>query len=672
MMQHAGRKRRVSTCVPCYTRKQKCNRQYPCNQCTRRRRPEECVYSSPRARVPPGTAQPQSQNLENEEPPEPTTVQEGGEASTSPYGAEVRPYGQHSSLAKSFGYFEDSKSNTMALLRECDLNDEGDADVSDNGPTSYIFETLRRDLERMPHRQVLDFLIQYFVSELNWMKQVVHAPSFLTQYQQWWAKDRSLSASDAEFAVLILQICSYATLFLPSPSHTVSDIRGLSLSDVRKTCSEVGDSLSKTCVILDWKGSLTRVQHILFTALKFSCEGRTDKFWEGIACASRAAQKAGIHTDSPTSRYDGIQELGKEMRRRTLCSLYILDSHLARQLDRVPFLPDTVVAETLLRLRLVPTPDASDISIDIGAPEIFTERLLQAQLGRFWRSCGPRQNLEHDPTQGEQRYERFCTEFIPILSPAFALEPDTKWDEFNPKLAMQRALLHIAIYDSVCWNFRPLLLLKPSGVARLPPYKQVLIQSQKKRLAMAALKELEVVSTLHSLFGNSYTRFSAIIFNTFEAAILLLCLCLHADFPFDQGEGSVDILGLKVGKLTRAKSMQAAEQALRRLQMLAEVSDMAASGARVMAQLFAKASMAKESTNSAAMLESGHGSTSWATTFSNLVEHNDDPGQWAASEHWNLSLGSDLLSTIVHENAYPESQIPPIDFTIPQSVGDPW
>ncbi|RMJ26481.1 hypothetical protein PHISP_02632 [Aspergillus sp. HF37] len=56
----------------------------------------------------------------------------------------------------------------------------------------------------MPHRNVLDFLVQYFIYELNWMKQVLYAPGFLARYQQWWAKDRSVgSADDVEFTALV-------------------------------------------------------------------------------------------------------------------------------------------------------------------------------------------------------------------------------------------------------------------------------------------------------------------------------------------------------------------------------------------------------------------------------------------------------------------------------------
>lgn len=163
------------------------------------------------------------------------------------------------------------------------------------------------------------------------MKQIVHVPVFLTHYHQWWKKSKPSLVADVEFATLILRICSYATQFLPSPTHNIDQISGHPLSDIRNTCSNIGDNLAKLCETLDWRGSLFRVQHILFAALQISCEGRTDQFWEGIASASRAAQKAGIHTDNTafeenlTSQNEIGRELEKETRRRTFCSLYVLD-----------------------------------------------------------------------------------------------------------------------------------------------------------------------------------------------------------------------------------------------------------------------------------------------------------------------------------------------------------
>lgn len=534
---------------------------------------------------------------------------------------------------------------------------------------------------------MLDFLVQYFVSELNWyehfravkspsenpliepvirMKQVIHAPSFLARYQQWWTKGQPFTVADAEFAVLILRVGSYAAQFLPAPSHTVDRIGGLSLVDISNTCSEVGASLAQACLSLDWKGSLVRVQHTLFLALKFSCEGRTDRFWEGIASSSRAAQKAGIHTDALLPGADGGQNLESEIERRTLCSLYVLDSHLSRQLDRVPFLPDDLVAEALPQLRLVP-----DIGTDASAPEVFTERLMQVQLGRFWRSFGPRRSVEYDPMQGEQRYEKFCAEYLPTVSPAFGLEPDTQWDARLPKLPMQRQLLHIAIFDSICWNFRPLMLLKPAQTARLAPYKQVLLQSQKRRLALAALAELDAVTTLHAMFGGSHTRFAAIIFNIFEAAVLLLGLCSHADFPFDQGDDNNVVLGVKAGRLTRGKALQAAEQALRRLQMLAEVSEMAASGARVVTQLLIKAT--QERTPEPATPIGSSGSSDWPDPLLNLLGlDGDDARHWASAEHANPGLLSNSIPTISQIDSYSIFQGSQSGFAAPWAVGDPF
>lgn len=157
------------------------------------------------------------------------------------------------------------------------------------------------------------------------MKQIIYPPSFLTHYQQWWAKKWPLSVEEIEFAALILRIGAYSAHFLPSPTHTSNWIHGQPLSEVRNTCSGIGDELARACLALDWKGSLVRVQHVLFASLKFSCEGRTDKFWEGIASACSAAQKAGIHTVAPVPGEGRSQVLEKEMRRRTLCGLYVLD-----------------------------------------------------------------------------------------------------------------------------------------------------------------------------------------------------------------------------------------------------------------------------------------------------------------------------------------------------------
>ncbi|KAJ8058264.1 hypothetical protein OCU04_012459 [Sclerotinia nivalis] len=259
--------------------------------------------------------------------------------------------------------------------------------------------------------------------------------------------------------------------------------------------------------------------------MKYSYEGKIDQFWEGIVSASQAAQKAGIHRESSEPDEKGC-ELQKEMRRRVFCSLYILDSYLSRQLDRIPFLQEYLVAKTLPRMHLVPNSDYTNGDFD--RPDMFTERLLQVRLARFWSNVGPKQNTDYDPTQAEQRYEKFCAEYLPSLPPYFALTPQTYWDK--------------------------------------------------------------AISALHSRFSNYHTRFGVIIFNTFEASVLLLTVCTHGSFLVDQDEDAGQILDLTAGQLTRKQLMQAVGKGLDRLQTLAEVSDIAANNAKTLVQLFANAS----------------------------------------------------------------------------------
>lgn len=226
---------------------------------------------------------------------------------------------------------------------------------------------------------------------------------------------------------------------------------------------------------------------------------------------------------------------------------------------------------------------------------MFTERLLQFQLARFWRQYPPNQESVFDPSKAEQRFERFVAEFLETLPPAFALKPDRRWDEQLPRLIMQRNLLHIYIFDSVCRNFRQLLSLQADQVAMLAPYKRVLIQSQKKVLAHAAIRELDAVTALYSHFQGGAASFGPIVFNTFEAAVLLLTLCGQPDLFGDEDNDPARVVGFKVGRISRKQLLDAAEKAHGRLQALTMVNDMAAAGARTLAQLMLCLSQEDES-----------------------------------------------------------------------------
>ncbi|MCJ1431697.1 hypothetical protein MMC27_001052 [Xylographa pallens] len=520
-----------------------------------------------------------------------------------------------------------------------------------------VVDSVQRDIERMFDRHIFDFLVQYFVAEINWIDQLIHPPSFLAQYQEWWAKGTLLSVVDVEFAVLLLRICSYASQFLPSPSHTIDTIRGMLLADIRNTCDDIGDNLAAVCTSLDTRGSLLRVQHLCFAGLSSRCEGRTNAFWEALNGAIRVAQRVGIHRDAVTLIPGGMHELEKEMRRERAIAVQLgptdkPNSLLSRQLDRIPFLPCSMGTENLPRMHLAP-----DIG-DVHAPEAFTERVLQVHLAGFWRSFGPSRGAEYDLTVAEERYERFCSEFLTTLPSAFALQPDQKWDERLPALPMQRQLLWMAIFDSVCWNFRQVLLLEPSYVLSLPPYKQVLLLSQKMALAMAALHVLQAVSALHAMLGASHTRYTGIIFHTFEAAVILVGLCLDPDFPGDAGDGppraiTTDPLGIRTASLTQERCMQAVQDGLNRLRMLADVSNMAEAGARTLARLLGRPTRASAVSHA---LEGSNCVQSWSS--------DSDEVCWSSLEHLDPNQLGGMLPAAVSEDWYPNLDLFPIGFDL--------
>jgi hypothetical protein len=443
------------------------------------------------------------------------------------------------------------------------------------------------------------------------MEQVVYAPWFVGQYQKWWTSGRPSRVLDIEFAVLFLRICSYASQFLPSPSFTIDRIRGMPLTDIRDACHDIATAFAAICRQLDMRGSVIRVQHLSIIGLQRQCEGRINAFWEALSDAVRVAQRIGLPRGRAAWK-QGMHEFDKEIRCRVFCNLYIWDRYgasskplvihpaniccslLSWQLDCDPFLPTTLTAEHLPRMHLEPHVNEADVP-ETEVPETFTERLMLARLAKFWRSYTSRAGAEYEATEAEERYDKFCKEFLAQLPPVFALDFSKKWDERLERLPLQRQTLHIAIFNFLCHNFRPVLLCEPSQVQGLPAYKQVLVASQRKALAAATLKTLEGVSKLHSMLGSSHTRCAAIILPTFEATVVLVGLIMDVNFPgANIGQDGlpraldVDPLGWEKAQLTRERCYHAAREGLARLQMLAEVSDMARAGANTLARLIAK------------------------------------------------------------------------------------
>ncbi|KAI8944330.1 hypothetical protein F4801DRAFT_595034 [Xylaria longipes] len=581
-METSKRKREISSCIPCYTKKQKCNRRYPCDHCTRRRRPELCAYYPSQATLSPGRRgainSRDGLNCLTSQPP--SALSTSVSLTSTPFPLEAT---ELSSVAGLFGYCEGSKSNTLALVQKLGISTEG-RDIS---LPAEVIPNIQNALGNIPSRPILDSLLQYFVAEVNWIDQLVYTPWLLAHYQKWWDVSREYSVNDIEFVVLFLRVCWYTSQFLPSQSYRLNSIKGVSLAGIREACTSVADVLESICSQLDERGSLIRVQHLAFAGLGFLFQGQMNNFWASLSSGARVAQRIGLHLetslwDNPTDQFD------KEMGRRTFCSLYVLDSVLSFRMDHISLFPHYLKAGNMPQMHLVPEAENS-----ADAPDVFAERILQVKLVHFWKRQSLTTGPEYDVLEAQERYDKFIAEFLPDLPPVFSLEPDTQWDSRLPKLCLQRQILHMAIFDSICYNFRAVLLQNPSQIELLPGYKQVLLSSHKKVLASAALKVLECGSTLHDMMGGSHNRYPGMVIPTFEAAVPLLWLCAESNFPGDTMDvslttGTLHPLSTVMAHLSRHVCMQAAKGAVDRLQVLAELSKPAEVGARALTFLIAR------------------------------------------------------------------------------------
>ncbi|KAJ5765925.1 hypothetical protein N7520_005484 [Penicillium odoratum] len=72
------------------------------------------------------------------------------------------------SLTDVFGYSEDSQSITLALVRMLDQCDGEDQNRNHQAPSSQYYSEIHQCLERIPDEPILDFLLKYYVREVNW------------------------------------------------------------------------------------------------------------------------------------------------------------------------------------------------------------------------------------------------------------------------------------------------------------------------------------------------------------------------------------------------------------------------------------------------------------------------------------------------------------------------
>ncbi|KAI1318725.1 hypothetical protein F5Y16DRAFT_414385 [Xylariaceae sp. FL0255] len=531
MKQGIKRKRIVASCLPCYSKKQKCNRQFPCDHCVRRRQPELCSFYSSRPVSPPSQS--------GLDAGETSVVTEHALSATNvvtKLGTTEDPItGDHrQSLSEAFGYFVESESNVLPIIRQHGYEDAGPR----LAPTSVSadIEVLRDGLSKLPDRSIIDFLIQYFFREVNWIYQLIHPPSFMRDYERWRTRHEHPHLEDVDFSILVPRICIYTSLFLPSREYTSDVIRGLSLSDIRGQCNNAACRLDKLSSVATRNTAVTRIQSLCLLALSHSEEGHQRRFRSVFSQIIHEIKEAGMHREPLTSKPSGLNEIEQEVRRRVFCNVYIWDRRLANFLDHDALLAETSLMTGLPRMQL----GVEMKSTGTRSPDSFLGRRLEAQLAKFRLCRGQEISTAYDPISSEEWFEKFCTEFLPQIPDTYALLADGHWDKQVGDLPRQRELFHVALYESVCCNFRGLLKMDPKRMQSLPSYKRSLVLQHCHLLQEAAMGLLEKVSLFHQRLGFQQTRFQLLLLHYFEGSLYLGLSIRMMDRIRDSFEKAVD------------------------------------------------------------------------------------------------------------------------------------
>jgi hypothetical protein len=137
------KKQKVGVCsslVEQSANKKKCDHQYPCHNCVRRRLSERCSYSHA------------SQNVSK---PKPHAWSD----------SECQPIQQEESLSQSFSYFKGSKSNLLQLMEQHNLvNDDPDDSITDENIPPKLMPELVTCFRLYPKCAHLNPLFELFFS----------------------------------------------------------------------------------------------------------------------------------------------------------------------------------------------------------------------------------------------------------------------------------------------------------------------------------------------------------------------------------------------------------------------------------------------------------------------------------------------------------------------------
>ncbi|KAI5814655.1 fungal-specific transcription factor domain-containing protein [Pyronema omphalodes] len=480
------RQRPIISCTECHRRKQKCDRQQPCGNCTVRSASHLCHYESTKP-----------------------TEKDGETAERSKSPVETTPLTVDTS--DGFGYL--NSGNTAAeVLEKLDL----DAIPSPlSAPELTETSNYTRILSLIPPRPYASLLIRNFFAECNWLYSSVQLSSFESLLESFYESTSSLSPGPqqlSQFPALLLQVCAISLQMLPREHFRQISQLCLGKEDFGALSSRYSNAAIEMAQILGrHKSTLPRVQTWFLRASWLKSEGRAVESWHALGQAIREAQEVGLHK-ATTVLGDQIRA---EEGRRVWVNLYTWDRFMSIILGRPTLIND--------RHCTVPPPIDCDLTISplvprspLDPPTSFTERLLDYELAHIINSID---ELSTNDIAALESLHSKLEALSDLYPPALAIQNrDTRHDDKIPFLAIQAELLKGSYHCLVVGIHRPFIFTRTKSRRIIVDSGLEVLKSQ-ERLFEGLREHLHTLYTLN--------------FFTFDPAVLISAVLITSPSSLD-------------------------------------------------------------------------------------------------------------------------------------------
>ncbi|KAK2593067.1 hypothetical protein QQS21_009233 [Conoideocrella luteorostrata] len=472
-----------SACTECQRRKQKCNREWPCDRCQRRKIADECRYnySNPTLEAPAHDLTEKLKRTHDDYANRGVPEGEDGGEDEEGSGFDALAIRLYDTLGVDHGVPE----------QPAPRQDYASADSS---------VQMQRVLKLLPQRQSMDTLMQSFLTDVNYHYYIIYPPMFLQDYHIWWDRLSQKRPLSLQYTCLLAIVCASALQHVEPASE-------------KKFEGELGDSVD---VVADKLHAAMRelasvmpighyhylnVQRLLHSCYWYKAEAKFLEAWHVLGAAIFEGRELGYHKEpAPGS----VTDFDLEMRRRLWCILDTWDWQISSGLSR-PKLIDRADCNTKL-----PKLTLEGHSVSPLLHMKMQSRLTRQLASRF---SAPKNIIAPSEVQ---EYKVIIEDWVDQFPPEYSFDnPDTSQDDKCPWLFSHR----FYVYTMAC-----LLILNPIRHYMVRKYRWDTPAEELKIREVGIWYSLKLLKTLRLWVEKVYNRdgrLHFIIFSIFDTAAML-------------------------------------------------------------------------------------------------------------------------------------------------------